>query len=279
MANDKAYKSVALLDADILLYIAARGAEDKVDWEDGTDVMVMADLAKGKTILLDVVNAWWQMTGMDTYRICFSDRVNDCFRNAVYPIYKLHRAGYERPELYDTLSDWLKSREREENPHQPYWLYDTLEADDVLGILQTTWNQIGIDTCIVSIDKDMLTIPGKHVNPNLPDPAIRQVDLEEADYNWMTQTISGDRVDNYKGAPGIGATRAKKILDPCRGDLPAMWEAVVDGFYDQWSKPNWKTKFQFDYPFEEAIANARCARILRHGDFNSETGKVNLWTP
>jgi len=279
MANDREYKSVALLDADILLYIASRGAEDKIDWGDGDEAMVIADLDKGKAILTDTVNAWWQMTGMDLYHICFSDRVNACFRNEVYPIYKLHRAGYKRPELYDPLSDWLMRREREDNPHRPYGLYDFLEADDALGLLQTMWNQLGIDTCIVSIDKDMLTIPGKHLNPNHEDPAIRQVDLEEADYNWMTQTISGDRVDNYKGAPGIGAARAAKILDPCYGNLEAMWQGVLQGYDDQWLKPNWRTKFQFDDPYVEALANARCARILREGDYNYETGKVNLWTP
>lgn len=268
------YPSIALLDADILLYIASRGAEERIDWEDGEDEMVIEDFAKAKTIMMDHTNAWHQMSGMDTYRLFFSDRENPCFRMDVYPIYKKHREGYERPPLYDKLSDWLKQRE------QDHWSeYKFLEADDTLGIWQTQCNGNGIDTAIVSIDKDMLTIPGKHLNPNHPDPAIKQISDEDADYNWMMQTICGDRVDNYKGAPGIGPGRAAKLLDPCYGSLPMMWYAVMEGFYSQWGKSNWQDKFQFGNPVDEALANARCARILRHGDYNTETNEVTLWTP
>jgi DNA polymerase-1 len=268
------HKSCALLDADILLYVASRGGEEHIDWEDGDDPQVFADLDKAKQILIDHTNAWHQMTGMDTYRLAFSDRKNPCFRNAVYPIYKLHREGYERPELYDTLSDWLKVRE------QDYWFeYPCLEADDVLGLLQTRANLYSdIDTCIVSIDKDMLTIPGKHLNPNKDDGVI-EVSQADADFNWMMQTLCGDRVDNYKGAPGIGPGRASKLLDPHYGNLAMMWEQVLEGYLSQWNKPNWQEKFQFDNPVEEAIANARCARILRHGDMDVNTYEVKLWTP
>jgi DNA polymerase-1 len=272
--TDSKYPSVALLDADILLYIASRGAEERIDWEDGEDPMVIEDFAKAKTIIMDHINAWHQMSYMDTYHLFFSDRENPCFRMGVYPIYKKHRDGYERPPLYDKLGDWLKVRE------QDRWTeYKYLEADDALGIWQTQSNQSGIKTCIVSIDKDMLTIPGLHLNPNDPNPALRTVTPDEADYNWMMQTLTGDRVDNYKGAPGIGPGRATKLLDPHYGSLKDMWGAVLEGYYDQWEKPNWEAKFQFGNPLEEAIANARCARILRHGDYDTDTNEVTLWNP
>ena len=282
------HMSTALLDADILLYIASRGAEDKIDWEDGSDPVITANFDKGVSIVTDVITRWHRMSGMDDYAIVFSDRINPCFRNAIYPIYKLHRVGYERPELYDILSDWIK-----DNTTADWYLWDTLEADDTLGIIQMEMNREGHPTCIVSIDKDMLTIPGKHLNPNKTDdpgpmpPGPKQqnnatltdVSPAEADYNWMMQTVAGDRVDNYKGAPGIGAKGAAKLLDPHFGDLDGMWNAALDGFADQWDKPNWSAKFQFEDPFDEALANARCARILRDGDFNRATGEVKLWTP
>ncbi len=266
-------RSCALLDADILLYVASRGAEECIDWEDGEDPMVIEDFDKAKTIIQDHINAWWQLTGMDTYRLFFSDRDNPCFREAVYPIYKLHREGYERPPLYDKLSHWVKVRE------QDCWFeYKYLEADDALGIIQTQANSNGVETCIVSIDKDMLTIPGKHLNPNDPKPKVHIVDHYTADYNWMMQTLTGDRVDNYKGAPGIGPARATKLIGHVR-ELQAMWAMVLEGYYEQWERPNWQMKFQFDDPETEALANARCARILRHGDYNIDTNEVKLWTP
>ena len=264
--------SVALLDADILLYIASRGAEENIDWEDGTEPMCLANFEKAKTILKDTINAWHQMSGCKTYQIMLTDRENPCFRDAFYPIYKKHRSG-ERPEVYDKLTKWLKIYELFN-----WYIYPTLEADDVLGMVQTERNYYGHDTVIVSIDKDMLTIPGKHLNPNKDDGVI-EIDEETANYNWMFQTLCGDRVDNYKGAPGIGAKRAEKMLLPVKHSLGQMWETVVDGFEDQFSKPTWQAKFLFDDPHHEALANARCARILRHGDYDMNTHEVNLWTP
>jgi DNA polymerase-1 len=204
----------------------------------------------------------------------FSDRENPCFRNAVYPIYKKHREGYDRPSLYDPLTEWLKMREQGE-----WYLYPTMEADDVLGIKQTHCTMCNVHTVIVSIDKDMLTIPGYHLNPNKADDGVIHVDEDTADYNWMMQTLAGDRVDNYKGAPGIGPGGAAKLLDPWKGHLTAMWEAVLEGYHAQWGKPNWNAKFQFDDPYVEALANARCARILRYCDHNPETKEPILWTP
>jgi len=266
--------SVALLDADILLYIASRGAEEIVDWEDGTEPMRTADLEKAKTLLKDGINAWHQMSGCDTYAICLSDRDNPCFRNEIYPIYKKQREAVDKPSLYIELTEWLKNQYEVGN----WRIHPTLEADDVLGIIQTGMPAM-IDTVIVSIDKDMLTIPGKHLNPNKDDGVI-EIDLDTANYNWMTQTLTGDRVDNYKGAPGIGPKAAAKYLDAWRGDLLGMWDAVCTGFLDQWDKPNWRAKFQFaDDPLREALANAQCARILRAEDYDTQSGKVKLWNP
>ena len=48
--------------------------------------------------------------------------------------------------------------------------------------------------------------------------------------------------------------------------LKDLWK-VVKGIY--------KDK---GYTAKEALAQARVARILRHGDYNKKTGKVKLWT-
>lgn len=89
-----------------------------------------------------------------------------------------------------------------------------------------------------------------------------------ADWYWMSQTLSGDATDGYKGCPGVGPKRAADILgEPGRHELPELWERVVKAYE--------KAKLTED----DALVQARCARILRHTDYNLDTGEISLWTP
>ena len=89
------------------------------------------------------------------------------------------------------------------------------------------------------------------------------VSLEEADRWFWTQCLTGDPVDGYKGVPGIGAKGAEKILS--KAEDP--WQAIVAA-YD-------KAQLTVD----DAILNARLARILRPGEYNSTTKEPILWNP
>jgi 5'-3' exonuclease len=53
-------------------------------------------------------------------------------------------------------------------------------------------------------------IPGWHYNP--VKDAHYYITLEEANYFFYTQLLTGDRVDNIKGVDGIGAKKAEKLL-------------------------------------------------------------------
>jgi DNA polymerase-1 len=133
-------------------------------------------------------------------------------------------------------------------------MYRNLEADDVLGILGTK----NRDTIIWSEDKDLLTIPAKHwINGE-----VVEITEAEANYQFLYQTLIGDSTDNYKGCPTIGPKTANKILSS-----GCTWEAVVEAF---------KSKGLSE---EVALENARLARILRDGEYNTETGEVYLWQP
>ena len=103
------------------------------------------------------------------------------------------------------------------------------------------------------------------------------VSSHEANINHMMQTLTGDATDGYKGCPAIGAITAKKILDqvinvgtPWASEdtlSELMWEAVV------------ATYAKAGLGEEEALVQARVARILRHGEFAFKQGKVHLWSP
>ena len=85
---------------------------------------------------------------------------------------------------------------------------------------------------------------------------------KEADYWHFFQTLTGDTIDGYSGCPGIGAVNAKRILDE-----DPSWESVV------------KTFNKKGFTEEDALVQARCARILRASDYNFDTEEVILWTP
>ena len=133
-------------------------------------------------------------------------------------------------------------------------IYRRLEADDVLGILGTS----NPDTIIWSEDKDLLTIPARH----WLNGEVVTITEAEANYNFFFQTLVGDNTDNYSGCPTVGPKTANKLLSfGCR------WDTVVDAF---------KAKGLSE---EVALENARLARILRDGEYNTDTGEVILWQP
>jgi hypothetical protein len=137
-----------------------------------------------------------------------------------------------------------------------------LEADDLLGIYGTG-TQFP-NPVIVSIDKDMHTLPAKFFNPDKMRRPIR-TSLGMANTLMFKQAMTGDSTDNYKGIPGTGPSKAEKIIQ----SAPAanVWPTVEKAFID--------AKLTRDY----AITMVQLARILRAEDFNFETGEVRLWHP
>jgi DNA polymerase-1 len=133
-------------------------------------------------------------------------------------------------------------------------IYRRLEADDVLGILSTA----NTDTIVWSEDKDLLTVPARHwINGE-----VVTVTEEEANYNFFFQTLVGDSTDNYSGCPTVGPKTANKLLsNGCR------WDKVVAAYESKGLSE------------EVALENARLARILRNGEYDTDTGEVKLWHP
>ncbi len=79
----------------------------------------------------------------------------------------------------------------------------------------------------------------------------------------MNQALVRDTTDGYKGCPVVGNVAAKKILEQ-EGD---MWTNVVAAFTKAKLGP------------EEALVQARVARICRASDYSFKTKKVILWNP
>lgn len=250
--------SLLLIDADILAYQVAARNQATFQWPDAERSVIVADFAEAADELHGAIVSLQQRLGADEVAICLSDDFVN-WRKDILPTYKGNRAATERPELLYPLKEWLA--ERPEAMRRP-----TLEADDVMGIMSThprPKGYIGWDKVIVSIDKDMQSIPGWLFNPDKDDEP-RWITPESADYYHLFQTLTGDVCDNYKGCPGIGPVKAHKVLLENAED---PWSAIVD-IYEA------KGLTEAD-----ALVQAQVARICRYSDYNFKDKKVIPWKP
>lgn len=232
-----------LIDADILMYRCAfnRETAEEIDgywtWK--------CDLEQVKDDIDESVEYLQDRLGAGEFVLCLSDTVN--FRHSVEPSYKGNRSWIKRPVVLKPLREFLISE-------RAAVVYPELEGDDVLGILQTS------DTIIVSADKDMNQIEGRYYRS--ADDGMVEISADQARYYHLLQTMTGDAVDGYKGAKGIGAVTAKKILDK-----DCSWESVVE------------TYLKVGQTEEEALVQARLAKILTKDWYDFENKKPIMWTP
>ncbi len=258
---------IALIDADLICYKAAAVSVPTIKWDDGdADDFPNEDQAAG--VAYDMVKDWTKAAGCKSTLLVLSDRTRpkSSFRYAVHPRYKAQRP-HEKPPLHDFVRDQLEVMFR-------HVIWPDLEGDDALGLMAT--GDEASKYVIVSIDKDMLTVPARVFNPDR-DERPQKISVHQADYNWFHQTITGDATDNYSGAPGAGAVAARSALSMHRGQQ-SMWAATCEIYLRQFGIARWREKFIHADPLDEALMSARCARILRHGDWNKEKG-VRLWHP
>ena len=232
-----------LVDGDIVAYKAATVAETPIDWGDGLWTLH----AHEKDVIISMeqfMETIIEQSGCNKVITCLSG--DKLYRKDVAPYYKANRKGTRKPMLLNFAKKYLTDNYNGK-------IEDKLEADDLLGILGSADNT----TVIWSADKDLLTIPAYH----LIDGKVVEVDEEEADYHFFSQSLIGDATDNYKGCPTVGSVKADRVL----AQHGATWQTVVE------------TYKKHGLSEEVAIENARLARILRDGEYDFKTKEVKLW--
>ena len=243
-----------LIDADIAIYKATTANEVPINWE-GDLWSLHCDIAKVKCDLDDYVNNIKERTNATKVTMCISHQNN--FRKLINPQYKLNRKTTRKPVCFVPAKKYVM--ETYEYEIQPW-----LEADDVIGILATYDN--GDEKIVVSEDKDLLTIPGNHWD--IKNQVLWEQDEHTANYLFYKQTLTGDTVDNYQGCPGIGPKKAEKILGECEDfgfDPKHVWNAITSAYKNA------------GLDEDDALVNARMARILRHGEY--VMGEPIYWSP
>lgn len=244
-----------LIDGDIFAYRHAAAAEIVTQWDD--DICTLhahASLARER--LASELAGLKEKSGASVVVVAISDREN--FRKTLYPEYKATRAKNRKPILLAALREFLLTA-------YSAYVRPGLEADDVLGILATHSSLVGEKRrIVVSIDKDFRTIPCTLWNDK--NDTITEVSLASADRFHLIQTVMGDATDNYPGCPGIGPKKAEVLVDAALASAEP-WAVVVAAFE------------KAGLTADDALLQARLARILRADEYDFATKTPVLWTP
>jgi hypothetical protein len=245
-----------LVDADILVYRAGFATEYPqytVCWDDYASTFQYKkeaeDYAKElpsaaeseirvSTVLESVENALYivdsQLGGIAKH---FGVRVKDLtlyltgdnnFRKevAVTKPYKGNRTK-PKPTHYADIRGYMLAK------HKAI-LVDDEEADDAMGHEQyTQWYFNPESSCIVTIDKDLDMIPGRHYN--FVKDLEYYVEEDEADRFFLYQLICGDSSDNIPGIPGMADKKSTSFLAdiPLGQELSAILGLYMDSYGDK----------------------------------------------
>lgn len=287
-----------IVDTDTVIYKAARRVEQVIQWDENM-VTAHADLDDAKAELDSIIDFFVAgFDGVTEVVMALSDYEEPNWRNTlVYPEYKMQREGdgIRRPLAWAGLRAYVheQSGARWTAMQRP-----SLEGDDICGIMMTRRAGAPRRVCI-SIDKDMRTIPGLHFNPDkIPlgvtdlETLIEEVTPEEADHFHLVQALAGDPTDGFAGCPGIGLKTADALIEagvlfeqyehtfqsgPRKGLTETRWRKLLGATDCPWETIV-STYRKAGLDEEDALRNARLARILRASDFNFSKKEVRLWT-
>lgn len=142
------------------------------------------------------------------------------FRNEAFPEYKAQRE--ETPEdikrsvpiIKDILSAY----------RIPILQVDGYEADDVIGTMAKRMGAAGVETYMLTPDKDYGQLVGDHVYIFRPRhgggyekmgiPQVRdKFGVETSEQVIDMLALMGDTADNYPGCPGVGEVTARKLIN------------------------------------------------------------------
>lgn len=223
----KDMKTTALLDGDIIAYKAAAACDAQMENE--RFAIMLADKITGE---------WVAGSTADQFKVCLS--LGRSFRYEVFPEYKAHRKGQSRPTYLDNVKDYMRVMYEVEER-------DTLEADDIMGILATDDT---VETpIIVTIDKDLQQIPGWHYNP---DKGRFPFHVRE-DEAWLLEHVQwavGDATDGFRGIQGVGPAKALKRLR-------------IHSTASEATEDMWRWYAELGYSAEYASQMRACSYILR----------------
>ena len=142
------------------------------------------------------------------------------FREQIATIkpYKGNRPSDGKPKMHKEIRNYLIDNWGAELVHGQ-------ETDDEMAIRQA---QSKDSTIIVAVDKDMLQVPGWHLNPN---KGFKKVGQQEALERLYVQCLTGDSVDNIGGCYKIGPKGAQELIIGKKLKAKHMYDLTLGCYY------------------------------------------------
>ena len=150
------------------------------------------------------------------YCVVLFDAKRQNYRNEIFADYKANRT--ETPELLIPQFDLIHQAVNVLNIS--YVLQEGYEADDLIATYAKQAESKGFETVVVSADKDLMQLIGGHVSyyDGMKDKFFTPEDVKEKfgvypDKVVDVQALSGDKIDNIPGVPGIGPKTAAELVN------------------------------------------------------------------
>ena len=220
------------------------------------------------------------------------------FRHEAFPAYKAQRE--ETPE--DIRASVPIIKDILEAYHIPVLQADGFEADDVIGTLATAAGREGIETYMLTPDKDYGQLVGGNVYIYRPRHGGGYDTLGESEvtqkYGIATTAqvidllaLMGDSADNFPGCPGVGEKTAAKLItqfgsidnmlahtDEIKGKLREKVEGAVDDIRMSRFLATIRTDVPIGLDLEKMKMTSpddeRLAKIFQELEFRALTDKI-----
>lgn len=229
------------MDLDILVYHSAISCEKDLDWENVTRTVDM------------LISGWISSTNSTHYVGFLTDSLSN-YRITLaktWP-YKGHRKAGERPKYYQAIREYMVEQ----------WgaqVMVGIEADDALAMAHTHFESLGLESVIVTEDKDLLQVPALHYNIHKNKQVFR-ISEEEGFKNLWLQVITGDRTDNIPG-----------VSHACSQTTTGTWNLNLK---EQEMPTEARKKLYKKYPIQELYGPATALKYLSEYSLSEWPSKV-----
>lgn len=213
---------VAVIDLDSIIYVSGH-PNKKLD-EFGNPIKEdnkFVYIEKNAQELIDSARSLMQSilikSGATHYIAFVKGRNTTKFRLAINSEYKQNRKDLKYPVWLGFLKQYYIT---EWNAVE----VNDMEVDDMCKITYLNTP----NSYIVAIDKDLLSLEGKHYNWR-KDEWITNTKEQEDNYFW-TSMITGDTIDNIKGIEGKGKVFANKLLVDSKCPPARVLKAYIEKY-------------------------------------------------
>ncbi len=216
-------KLLMLLDGNAIIHRAFHGVPP-LTLADGTPSNAVYGFA---STLLSVLEKF-----QPDYVVATFDLPGKTFRHDLYPEYKGKRKAMDEDLIpqFDLVKEVVRGLNIEIVEKSGF------EADDVIGTLGVQATAAGVDTVIVTGDRDTLQLVDDHVKVFTMSRGLHDMRLYDAEavYDKMGvhvaqvvdfKGICGDSSDNIPGVKGIGEKGAQQLLEKY-GDLDGVYAHI-----------------------------------------------------